>query len=148
VAGHGFIHVYVGVDDLEESKSVLVDVDAAEFSNFSGCVSNEANDVAAEVCMNLRSVDIGKVVGTRSYGPKGGDCVGANTSKDMVEVMCGEKVVGLVWRAGEVALLGVEFGLVGGRSAHAVNEVSVKEIRLCQTSSTFFNDWERRYVLP
>ncbi len=57
---------------------------------------------------------------------------GANTSKDMVEVFCREKVIGLVWRTGEVASLGVEFGVVGGRRTHAVNEVDIKEIRLCQ----------------
>jgi hypothetical protein len=50
VAGHGFIQVYVGIDDLED-KSILVDVDAAEFSNFVGCFSNKANEVAAEVSM-------------------------------------------------------------------------------------------------
>ncbi len=73
MAGHGFIQVYVGINDLEESKSVLVDVGAAEFSNFVGCISNKANEVAAEVSMNLRSVDVGKIVGTWSNGPKGGD---------------------------------------------------------------------------
>ncbi len=122
-----FIQVYVGIDDLEESKSVLVDVDAADFSNFVGCVSNKANEVATEVSMNLRSVDVGKVVGTWSNGPKGGDRAGANTSKDMVEVLCGKKVVGLVRRTGEVAPFGVKFGVVGSRSAHAVVEASVKE---------------------
>jgi hypothetical protein len=49
-----------------------------------------------------------------------------------VEVFCGEKVIGLVWRTSEVALLGVEFGVVGGRSTYAVNEVDIKEIRICQ----------------
>jgi hypothetical protein len=34
MARHGFIHVCVGVDDLEESKGILVDVDAAELSDF------------------------------------------------------------------------------------------------------------------
>jgi hypothetical protein len=135
VAGHGFIQVYVGIDDLEESKNVLVDVDAAELSNFVGCVSNKANEVAAEVSMNLRSIDVGKVGETWSNGPKGGDRAGANTSKDMVEVLSGKKVVGLVQRTGEVAPFGVKFGVVGSRSAHAVVEVSVKEIRLCQTLS-------------
>ncbi len=51
MAGHGFIHIYVGIDDLEESKSIFVDVDAAEFTDFVGCVSNKANEVTAEVCM-------------------------------------------------------------------------------------------------
>ncbi len=80
MAGHGFIHVCIGIDDLEESKSILVDVDAAEFSDFVGCISNKANEVAAEVSMNLRGVDVGKVVGTWSKGPKDGDRAGANTS--------------------------------------------------------------------
>jgi hypothetical protein len=137
MAGHGFLHVDVGINDLEESKSIFVDVEAAELSDFIGCVSNKANEVTAEVCMNLRSVDVGKVVGARSNGSQGGNGAGTNTSKDMVEVFCGKKVIGLVWRAGEVALLGVEFGVVGGRSTHDVNEVDVKEIRLCQTLLPF-----------
>ena len=33
---------------------------------------------------------------------------------------------------GEVALLGVEFGVVGGSSTHAVDEVDMREIRLYQ----------------
>jgi hypothetical protein len=132
MAGHGFLHVDVGIDDPEESKSILVDVDTAEFYDFNGCVSNKANEVTTEVCMNLRSIDVGKVVGARSDGSQGGDGAGANTSKDMVEVFCGKNVIGLVWRTGEVALLGVEFGVVGGRSTHAVNEVDMKEIQLCQ----------------
>ncbi len=135
MAGHGFIQVYVGIDDLEESKSVLVDVDAAEFSDFVGCISIKVNEVAAEVSMNLRSIDLGKVVGTRSNGPKGGDRASAITSKDIVEVLCGKKVVGLVRRTGEVAPFGVKFGVVGSRSAHAVVEASVKEMQLCQTLS-------------
>ncbi len=53
----------------------------------------------------------------------------------MVKVLCGKKVVGLVQRTGEVAPFGVKFGVVGSRSAHAVVEASVKEIRLCQTLS-------------
>jgi hypothetical protein len=124
--------------------TMFVDVDAAEFSDFVGCVSNKANEVTAKVFMNLRSVDIGKVVGAQSNGPQGGDCASANTSKDMVKVFCGEKVVGLVRRTGEVALLGVEFGVVGSRSAHAVNEANIKEIQLCQALSiiTLFNDGE------
>jgi hypothetical protein len=137
MAGHDFLHVDVGINDLEESKSILVDVDAAELSNFIGCVSNEADEVTAEVCMNLRSVGVGKVVGAWSDGSQGGDGAGANTSKDMVEVFCGKKVIGLVWRTGEVALLGLEFGVVGGRSTHAVNEVDMKEIRLCQRCYPF-----------
>ena len=138
MAGHGFIHVCIGINDLEEFKSILVYVDAAEFSNVVGCVSNKANEVAAEVSMNLRGVDVGKVVGTWSNGPKGGDRAGANTSEDMVEVLCGKKVVGLARRAGEVAPFGVKFGVMGSRSAHAVDEASVKEVRLCQTLLPFF----------
>jgi hypothetical protein len=137
MAGHGFLNVDVGIDDLEESKSILVDVDADEFSDFIGCVFNEANEVTTEVCMNLRSVDVGKVVGASSDGSQSSDGAGANTSKNTVEVFCGEKVIGLVWRTGEVASLGVEFGVVGGRSTHAVNEVDIKEIRLCQTLLPF-----------
>jgi hypothetical protein len=137
MAGHGLLHVDVGFNDLEESKSIFVDVDAAELSNYIGCVSNKADEVTTEVCMNLRSVDIGKVVGAWSDGSQGGDGAGANTSKDMVEVFFRKKVIGLVWRTGEVTLLGVEFCVVGGRSTHAVNEVDMKEIRLCQTLLPF-----------
>ncbi len=132
MAGHGFLHIDVVINDLEESKSILVNVDAAEFSNFIGCISNKANEVTAKVCMNLRSVNVGKVVGARSNGSQGGNGASTNTSQDMVDVFCGEKVIGLVRRTGEVALLGVEFGVVGGRSTHAVNEVDIKEIRICQ----------------
>jgi hypothetical protein len=114
-----------------------VDVDTAEFSDFVGCISNKANEVTAEVCMSLRSIDIRKVVGAQSNVPQGGDCAGANTSKDMVEVFFGEKVVGLVRKTSKVALLGVEFGVVGGRSAHAVNDANIKEMRLCQTLLPF-----------
>ncbi len=94
--------------------------------------------------MNLKSVDVGKVVRTRSHGPKGGDGADANTSKDIVEVFCGKKVVGLVRRAGEVAPFGVKFGVMGSRSAHAVDEASVKEVRLCQMLLPFFVMTEKR----
>ncbi len=57
---------------------------------------------------------LGKVVGARSNSSQGGDGAGANTSQDMVKVFCGEKVIGLVRKTGEVALLGGEFGVVGG----------------------------------
>jgi hypothetical protein len=130
MAGHGVIHVCVGIDDLEKSKGILVNVDTAELSDFVGCISNETDEVAAEVSMNLRSVDVGKVVRTWSNGPEGGDRAGANTSEDMVKVLCGKKVIGLVRRTREVAQFGVKFGVMGSRSAHAVDEVSVKEIRL------------------
>ncbi len=87
--------------------------------------------------MNLRSIDVGKVVGAWSDSSQGGNGVGANTSQDMDEVFCWEKVVGLVRRTGKVALLGVEFGVVGGISTHAVNEVDIKEIWICQTLLPF-----------
>ncbi len=132
MAGHGFLHVDVVINDLEESKSIRVEVDAAELFDFIGCISNKADDVTTEVCMNLRSVDVGKVVGAWSNGSQGSNGASANTSQDMVKVFCGERIIGLVRRTGEVALLGVEFGVVGGRSTHAVNEVGMKEIRLCQ----------------
>ncbi len=122
MAGHGFIHVCIGVDDLEESKGILVDVDAAELSDFVGSISDETDEVAAEISVNLRSIDVGKVVRTWSHGPEGGNCAGTNTSQDMVEVLCGKKVVGLARRASEVALFGVKFGVMGSRSAHAVDE--------------------------
>ena len=138
MAGHGFIHVCVGVDDLEESKGILVDVDAAELSNFVGSISDETDEVAAEVSVNLRSIDVGKVVRTCNHGPEGGDCAGANTSEDMVKVLCGKKVVGLARRASEVAPFGEKFGVMGCRGAHAVDEASVKEVRLCQTLLPFF----------
>ncbi len=138
MAGHGLIHVCIGVDDLEESKGILVDVGAAELFNFVGSISDETDEVAAEVSVNLRSVDVGKVVRTWGHGPKGGDCAGANTSKDMIEVLCGKKVVGLARRAGEVAPFGENFGVMGCRSAHAVDEASVKEVRLCQMLLPFF----------
>ncbi len=138
MTGHGFIHVCVGVDDLEEPKGILVDVDAAELSDFVVSIFNETDEVAAEVSVNLRSIDVGKVVRTWSHGPKGGDPAGANTSEDMVEVLCGKKVVGLARRAGEVALFGVKFDVMGCRKAHAVDKARVKEIRLCQTLLPFF----------
>jgi hypothetical protein len=138
MAGHGLIHVCIGVDDLEESKGILVDVDAAELSDFVGSISDKTDEVAAEVSVNLRSIDVGKVVRTWSHGPEGGNRAGANTSKDMVEVLCGKKVVGLARRAGEVAPFGVKFGVMGCRSAHTVDEARVKEVQLCQMLLSFF----------
>ncbi len=70
MAGHGLIHVCVGVDDLEESKGILVDVDATELSNYVGSISDETDEVAAEVSVNLRSIDVGKVVRTWSTVPR------------------------------------------------------------------------------
>jgi hypothetical protein len=95
------------------------------------CISNKPQEVSAEVGMNLGGIDVGKVVGARGNSSQGGNGAGTNTSKDMVKVFCKRKVVG-VWRTGEVALLGVEFGLVGGSSTHAVDEVDMREIRLYQ----------------
>jgi hypothetical protein len=127
VAGHGLIQVCFGVDDLEESKRIFVDVDAAELSN-----PNKIQEVSAEVGMNLGGVDVGKVVAAQGNSFQGINGAGTNTCKDMVKVFCDKKVVGLVWRTGEVALLGVEFGVVGGTSTHAVDEVDKREIRLYQ----------------
>ncbi len=132
MAGHGFLQVRFGVDDLEESKRIFVDVDAAELSNLIGCISNKTQEVSTEVGMNLGGVDVGKVVGAQGNSSQGSDGAGTNTSKDMVKVFCGKKVVSLVWRTGEVALLGIEFGVVGGSSTHAVDEVDMREIRLYQ----------------
>jgi hypothetical protein len=126
VAGHGFLQVYFGVDDLEESKRIFVDVDAAELSNLIGCISNKTQEVSTEVGMNLGGVFVGKVVGARGNSSQGGNGANTNTSKDMVKAFCGKKVVSLVWRSGEVASLGVEFGVVGGSSTHAVDEVDMR----------------------
>jgi hypothetical protein len=135
MAGHGFLHVDVGIDDLEESKGIFVDVEAAELSNFIGCISNKADEVTTEVGMNLGSIDVGKVVEALGNSSQGGNGAGTNTSKVMIKVFC-EKVIGWVWRASESALLGVEFGVVVSRSTHAVDKVGMKEIRLCQTFFT------------
>ncbi len=56
--------------------------------------------------MNWGGIDVGKVVGAWGNSSQGGNGAGTNTSKNMVKVFCGKKVVGLVWRTGEVALLG------------------------------------------
>ncbi len=109
-----------------------MDVDASKLSNLIGCISNKTQEVSTEVSMNLGSIDVGKVVGARGISSQGGNGAGTNTSKDMVKLFCGKKVIGLVWKTGEVALLGVEFGVVGGSSTHAVDEVDMKEIRLYQ----------------
>ncbi len=109
-----------------------MDVDAAELSNLIGCISNKTQEVSAEVGMNLGSINVGKVVGAQGNSSQGGNGAGTNTSKDMVKVFCRKKVGGLVWRTREVALLGVEFGVVGGSSTHAVHEVDMREIWLYQ----------------
>ncbi len=82
--------------------------------------------------MNLRGIDVGKVVGAQCDSSQGGNGAGTNTSKDMVEVFCRKKVEGLIWRSSEVALLGVEFGVVGSRSTHALEEADMEEIQLYQ----------------
>jgi hypothetical protein len=82
--------------------------------------------------MNLGSIDVGKVVGARGNSSQSGNGAGTNTSNDMIKVICGKKVVSLVWRTSEVALLGVDFGVVGGSSTHAVDEVDMREIRIYQ----------------
>jgi hypothetical protein len=110
VARHGLVQVCFGVDDLEESKRIIVDVDAAGLSNLIGSISNKPQEVSAEVGMNLGGIDVEKVVGALGNSSQGGDGAGTNTSKDLVEIFFGKKVVGLVWRTGEAALLGVEFG--------------------------------------
>jgi hypothetical protein len=56
VAGHGFLEVCFGVNDLEESKRIFVDVDAVELSNLIGCISDKTQKVSAEVSMNLGSI--------------------------------------------------------------------------------------------
>jgi hypothetical protein len=81
---------------LEESKRIFVDVDAAELSNLIGCVSYKTQEVSAEVGMNLGGVDVGKVVGAWGSSSQGGDGADTNTSKDMVKVFFGKKVVSLV----------------------------------------------------
>jgi hypothetical protein len=132
VAGHGFLQVCFGVDDLEESKRIFVDVDAAELSNLIGCITKINQEVPTEVGMNLGGIDVGKVVGAQGNSSQGGNGAGTNNSKDMVKIFCGKKVVSLVWRTGEVALLVVEFGVVGGSITHAEDEVDMREIRLYQ----------------
>ncbi len=109
-----------------------MDVDAAELSDFIGCISNKPQEVSAEVGMNLGGIDVGKVVRAWGNSSQGSDGAGTNTSKDMVKVFHKKKVAGLVWRTGEVILLGVEFGVVGGSSTHAVDEVNMREIWLYQ----------------
>ncbi len=82
--------------------------------------------------MNLGGINVEKVVGAQGNSSQGGSGAGTNTSKDMVIVFCGKKFLGLFWRIGEVPMLGVEFGVVGGSSTHAVDEVDMEEMRLYQ----------------
>jgi hypothetical protein len=79
--------------------------------------------------MNLWSINVGQVVGARGDSSQGGNGAGINTSKDMVKVFSRKKVVGLIWRTGEVSLLGVEFSVVGGSSTHAVEGADVETMR-------------------
>ncbi len=53
-------------------------------------------------------------------------------SKNTVKVYSWKKVVGLIWRTSEVALLGLEFGVVGSSSTHAVEEADMETMRLYQ----------------
>jgi hypothetical protein len=82
--------------------------------------------------MNLGGINVGKVVGARGNSSQGGNGANTNTSKDMVKVFYGKKVVGLIWRTGEVVLLGVEFSVVGGSSTHAVEGADMETMRLYQ----------------
>ncbi len=80
--------------------------------------------------MNLGSINVRQVVGARCNISQGGNGAGTNTSKYMVKVFSRKKVVGLIWRTGEVALLGVEFGVVGGSSTHAVEGADMEMMQL------------------
>jgi hypothetical protein len=82
--------------------------------------------------MNLGGINVGKVVGARGNSSQGSNGSGTNTSKDMVKVFCRKKVVGLIWKTGAFALLGVEFGVVGGSSTHAVEGADMEMMRLYQ----------------
>ena len=82
--------------------------------------------------MNLWSINVGKVVGARGDSSQGGNGAGTNTSKYMVKEFSGKEVVGLIWRTSEVALLRVEFGVVGGSSTHAVEGADMETMRLYQ----------------
>jgi hypothetical protein len=82
--------------------------------------------------MNLGSINEGQVVRAWDDSSQGGNGAGANPSKDMVKVFSRKKVVGLIWRTGEVATLGVEFGKVGGSSTYAVEGADVETMRLYQ----------------
>ncbi len=91
--GHGFLQVHFEVDDLEESKRIFVDEDAAEVSNLIGCISNTTQEVSTEVGigMNLGGIDVEKVVGAQGNSSQGGDGACTNTSKDMVKSILWEE---------------------------------------------------------
>jgi hypothetical protein len=76
--------------------------------------------------MDLGSINVGQAVGAWGDSAQGGDGAGTNTSKDMVEVFSRKKVVGLIRRTSEVATFGIEFGVVGGISTHAVEGADVE----------------------
>jgi hypothetical protein len=82
--------------------------------------------------MNLGGINVGKVVGSWGDKSQGSNGAGTNTSKDMVKVFCRKNGVGLIWRTGEVTSLGVEFGVLGGRSAHAVEGADMETMQLYQ----------------
>jgi hypothetical protein len=82
--------------------------------------------------VNLGGINVEKVVGARGNSSQGGNSAGTNTSNDMVEVFYGKKVVGFIWQTGEVTLLGVEFGVVGGSSTYAVEGADMETMRLYQ----------------
>ncbi len=147
MARHSLVQVCFGVD--KESKRIFVDMDAAELSNPIGCVSNTPHDISAEVDMNLGGMDVGKVVGARGDSSQGSNGAGINTSKDIVKVFCGKKVVCLIWKTGEVTSPGVEFGVVGGSSTHAVEEADMEEMRLYQMLYSNINSnrvWQIGYT--
>ncbi len=82
--------------------------------------------------MNLWSINVGQVVGAQGDSSQGGSGAGTNPSNDMVKAFSRKKAVGLIWRTGEVTSLGVEFGVVGGSSTHAVEGADVETMRLYQ----------------
>ncbi len=82
--------------------------------------------------MILGSINVGQVVGAWGDSSQDGNGAGTNTFKDLVKVFSRKKVVGLIRRVGEVATLGVEFGVVGGSSTHAVEGADIETMRLYQ----------------
>ncbi len=92
MARHGLIQVCVGVDDLEESKRIFVDVDAAELFNLIGCVSNKPQEVSAEAGMNVGGIDVEKVVGARGNSSQGSNGAGTNTSNVWLKYFAGRRL--------------------------------------------------------
>ncbi len=68
----------------------------------------------------MGGINEGKVVGAQGNSSQGGNGAGTNNSNDMVKVFFRKKVVGLIWRTGDLTSLGVEFGVVGSSSTHAL----------------------------